>query len=111
MEFLNVIFPILPMCGLLILILLLGIVLNYFWLKYMLRNIRVCPECKTKGTSELKETDEIILSNSVDRRGRKPVRIKETKFIDHYECSACGHSWVRSFIQKDRIRMDDINTR
>lgn len=109
MEFIEVIIPILPMCGLLILVLLLGIGLNYLWLKLMLRRIRACPACKTKASGELIESEEVVLSNSVDRRGRKPVRIKEIKYIDHYECSACGHTWVRSFTQKDRIRMDDIN--
>jgi len=111
MDFLNIIIPILPMCGLLILILLIGIALNYFWLKFMLRNIRSCPQCGAKAAGEIQDTEEIVLSNSVDRRGRKPVRIKETKFIDHYKCSQCGHTWTRSFTQKDRIRMDDVNPR
>ncbi len=109
MDFLDVIVPILPICGLLILVLLLGVSLNYFWLKFMLRRIRACPECGVKAAGEIKNTEEIILSNNVDYRGRKPVRIKETKYIDHYECSACGHTWTRSFTQKSRIRMDDVN--
>lgn len=111
MDFLEVIIPILPMCGLLILVLLLGIGLNYLWLRLMLRRVRACPSCGAKAAGEITETEEIVLSNSVDRRGRKPVRIKETKNIDHYKCSECDHTWTRSFIQKDRIRMDDVNSK
>lgn len=108
MDFLDVTFTILPMCGLLILVLLMGIVLNYFWLKLMLRNIRACPECGAKSAGEIMDTQEIILSNHVDHKGRKPVRIKETKIIDNYKCTVCEHTWTRSFNRKDRIKMDNI---
>jgi hypothetical protein len=109
MDYLDVIVPILPMCGLLLLVLLLGIGLNYIWLKFMLRNIRACPECRTKAAGEVIDTEEIVISNNVDYRRRKPVRIKETKVIDHYKCKACDHTWIRSFNQQEREKMDDVN--
>jgi len=111
MEFLNIILPILPMCLLLILVLFLGVVINYFWLKFMLRRIRACPHCGKNGAGEIVETEEIVLSNSVDHRGRRPVRIKETKVIDHFQCETCAHTWTRSFIQKERVKMNDIPQR
>ncbi len=107
MDFLDVIVPILPMCGLLILVLLMGIGFNYLWLKIMYRRVRACPSCGAKGAGEVIDTQEIIVANNVDYRGRKPVRIKETKITDQFQCSVCQHTWSRSFIQKDRVRMDD----
>jgi rubredoxin len=77
----------------------------------MLRNIRTCPECGAKGAAEIQNTEEIVLSNSVDHRGRKTIRIKETKYIDHYQCSVCSHTWTRTFTQKERFKMDDLNPR
>jgi hypothetical protein len=109
MDFIDVIIPILPMCGLLILVLAIGIGFNYLWLKLMLRRINTCPECHTRGSGNLLDTQEIVLSNHVDHRGRKPVRIKEVKIIDHYQCEACNHTWERSFVRKDRIRMNDVS--
>ena len=111
MDFIDVTLTILPMCGLLILVLLMGISLNYLWLRLMLRNIHACPECGAKSAGEIVDTTEIILSNHVDHRGRKPVRIKETKMIDNYKCEVCGHTWNRSFTRTDRIKMENITRR
>jgi hypothetical protein len=108
MDLIDVIIPILPVCGLLIIVMALGVSLNALWLKLMLRNIRACPECGAKAAGEIIDTKEIILSNHVDHRGRKPVRIKESKIIDHYQCEVCEHTWERSFTHKERIRMDDV---
>jgi hypothetical protein len=108
MDFIDVIVPILPMCGLLILVMAIGIGFNYLWLKFILRRINTCPECGTRGSGTIIDTQEIILSNHVDHRGRKPVRIKEVKVVDHYQCETCNHTWERSFVQKDRVRMDDV---
>jgi predicted RNA-binding Zn-ribbon protein involved in translation (DUF1610 family) len=111
MDFLDVIVPILPMCGLLILVLLIGVAFNALWLKLMYRQIRACPSCGAKAAGEIVDTQEIVIANNVDHRGRKPVRIKETKVSDQYQCEVCGHTWTRSFIQKERIRMDQVNRR
>lgn len=108
MDFLDVIVPILPMCGLLILVLLMGIGFNYFWLKLMYRRIRACPQCGAKGAGEVVDTEEIVIANNVDYRGRKPVRIKETKVTDQFQCNVCQHTWTRSFIQKERFKLDDV---
>jgi hypothetical protein len=108
MDFIEVIMPILPVCGLLILVMIIGVAFNTLWLKLMLRNIRACPECGAKSAGEIVDTQEIPISNHVDHRGRKPVRIKEVKIIDHYECMVCKHTWERSFTRKERIRMNDI---
>jgi hypothetical protein len=111
MDFLDIIFPILPMCLLLILVLLLGVGANYLWLKFMLRRIRACPECGAKAAGELIDTEEIVISNKIERRGRKPIRIKETKVIDQFQCEKCGHTWTRSFVQKERFKIDETLTR
>jgi transcription elongation factor Elf1 len=108
MDFLEILFPILPMCGLLLLVLFIGVAVNYFWLKFMYRRILACPECNAKGAGEVIDTQEVILSNKVDYKLRKPVRIKETKITDHYQCKVCGHSWTRSFTQKERVRIDSV---
>jgi ribosomal protein L37AE/L43A len=109
MDILEVIFPILPMCALLLLVIFIGIGANYFWLKIMYRQIRACPECKTKGSGEIIDTQEVVLSNMVDYKIRKPVRIKETKITDHYQCEVCKHTWTRSFTEKERIKIDNVN--
>ena len=111
MDFLEVIIPILPMCGLLILVMLVGIALNSLWLRLMYRRIRACPECGTKGAGEIIDTQEIVIANNVDYRGRKPVRLKETKITDHFRCESCAHTWSRSFTRKERIRMDNVDRR
>ena len=109
MDFLEALLPVLPICGLLLLVLFLGIVVNYFWLKVMYRRIRACPECNAKGAGEIIDTQEVVLSNNVDYKLRKPVRVKEVKITDHYQCEACQYTWTRTFTQKERVRMDDIN--
>ena len=111
MDFLDVIIPILPMCGLLILVLLGGIALNALSLKIMYRRIRACPECGAKGAGEIIDTQEFVIANNVDYRGRKPVRIKETKISDTLQCESCSHTWSRTFTRTDRIRMDKIENR
>ena len=103
MEFLDVIYPIIPFCGLLILVMLIGIGFNYIWLQVMYRRIQACPECGAKGAGEVTDTQEIVLANNVDYKGRKPVRLKETKVIDQYQCEACQHTWERSFTRSERI--------
>jgi hypothetical protein len=110
MDFLDVIVPILPTCLLLILVLLMGIGINYLWLRLMYKRIRACPACSEKGTAEIVDIDEIIISNKVDYQRRKPVRIKETKYTDHYKCKNCDHIWTRTYIEKERIPMEDVNT-
>ena len=107
MDFLDIILPILPMCLILILVLLLGVGVNYLWLKIMLRRIRACPECGAKAAGEVIDTEEIVISNKIERRGRKPFRTKETKIIDHFQCEKCSHTWKRSFIQKERIKIEE----
>ena len=113
MDFLDVVIPILPVCGLLILVLILGIAANYFWLQVMYRRIRACPECGAKAAGEVVNTDEIVLANNVDYKGRKPVRLKETKITDHFCCEICQHTWERSFTRRERIpiKKENIRTR
>ena len=111
MDFLDVIIPILPMCGLLILVMLGGIALNALWLRIMYRRIRACPECAAKGAGEIIDTQEIVIANNVDHRGRKPVRIKETRITDTFQCKDCAHTWSRTFTRTDRIRMEKSEDR
>jgi ribosomal protein L37AE/L43A len=108
MDILEVLFPILPMCALLLLVLFIGVVVNYFWLKVMYRRIRACPECNAKSAGEVIDTQAVVLSNKVDYKLRKPVRVKEIKITDHYQCEVCKHTWTRTFTQKERVRMDDV---
>jgi hypothetical protein len=108
MEFLDVLAPIVPMCGILVVVMLVGIGFNYLWLKLMYRRIRACPECEAKGSGAVIDTQEIIVSNNVDYRRRKPVRIKETKVIDKLQCEVCQHTWTRSFTREERVRMEDV---
>ncbi len=106
MDFIEVIAPILPMCGLLILILLIGVVINYLWLKVMYRRIRACPSCGAKAAGQVTSTEELVLSNHVDYRGRKPVRIKESRITDQFQCEVCQFTWRRSFTIKERFPID-----
>jgi len=111
MDFLDVIFPILPMCVLLILVMLMGIAFNALWLKIMYRRIRACPGCGAKAAGEIIDTDEIVIANNVDYRRLKPTRLKETKITDHFRCEACQHTWERSFTRRERIPIDKENIR
>lgn len=107
MKALDFIIPLLPVCGLFILVLLLGIGINILWLRSIYRKIWTCPNCGAKEGGEIIDTQKIVLSNHMDYRSRKAVRIKETKTIDTYQCGTCQHTWERSFMTKERVRMED----
>jgi hypothetical protein len=107
MDFPDFIVLIFPFCGLLILVVLMGIGLNYLVLKRAYRRIGTCPQCGAEEAAELIDTQEIVIANNVDYRRPKPVRIKEIKVTDQLQCSVCQHVWTRSFIQKDQVRLED----
>jgi len=66
----------------------------------------VCPECGAKETIELMDTEKIVQSNKVDYTRRTPARMKEIKVTDQFQCQLCNHTWTRSFIQRERVRVD-----
>jgi len=107
----EVIFPLLPICGLSILVLAIGVVISYFLLRSTYQRILTCPKCGAKAAGEIFDTEEIFLANNIDYRGRNPVRNKETKITDHYRCETCQHTWTRTFTRRERIPIRRETTR
>lgn len=98
---------------LLIVIILLG-VFGVFWAVggYLIfrtvdSKLRRCPNCNRGGAGVIVDTETTPLGSHVDRTGRKAVRIKSEKVTDHFECSHCAHTWMRTYERKERYPIND----
>ena len=105
MAVLDIIIPFLPICGLTLLVLLAGIAFSYWMLKREYSRMWVCPECGSKDSIELMDSEERVLMNKVDYSLRNPVRVKEINVTDQYQCKTCSHTWTRTFSKMERTRL------
>lgn len=98
------VYPVLLMCGLLIVILLVGIGFSYLWLVWLGKQATKCPKCNKKGAGELVKS-EVIHSNvrtewkdmGLFRRGssqRQRIQVTEKTYEDHFKCEYCGYQWT-----------------
>jgi len=104
MNWADVVFPSLIMCGLFAIILVVGIGSSYLWLTWLNKRATKCPECGKTGAGELVESKlidsrsrlERKTHGSIFRQRARPIRVTEEVFEDHFECQYCGHRWVRT---------------
>ncbi|NUM45440.1 MAG: hypothetical protein HUU38_12115 [Anaerolineales bacterium] len=65
--------------------------------------LRRCPNCKRGAAGIITNTETEPMGVQMDRTGKDLVRIKSEKVVDSYECKHCQHTWVRSFVRKERM--------
>ena len=118
MNWHDVLFPTLIVCGLFGLILLVGIGFSYLWLVWLNKQTAKCPECGKTRAGELIES-KVISSRThteqktvqgIFRQKVSLVQVTEETYEDHFECQYCGHrwtrtaQWTRTMPEKKRIR-------
>jgi hypothetical protein len=81
---------------------------GYIMFFFIDRRLRACPGCKCKAAGTIIETGKEPISNAVDRKGRKPVRVKVEKVTDHYQCEHCGHTWSHTFERTERTPIQGV---
>jgi len=79
------------------------LVAGYILFRLVDRKLRRCPNCKRGGTGIIIDSELESHGIRMDRMGKEMVRTRFEKVIDHYECSRCGHTWIRSFERKERL--------
>jgi ribosomal protein L37AE/L43A len=104
MQFQEILIAFLPFCILPILVLMIGVAISYLLLNRTYRRYWNCPECEKKAAGEIIDSIEEVISNKVDYTLRNPVRMKEIRITDHYQCKECKHTWTRSFTKRERVR-------
>ena len=112
MEWYNLVFPVLLLCGLFGVIILVGIGFSYLWLVWLGKEATKCPECDERGAGELVES-KVIHSRvytewkdtsmfSRDPRRRQPIQVTEKTYEDHFKCKYCGHKWTTTAQERKR---------
>ncbi len=98
-SFSTVLYLMLVLCGLLS-ALLAAVV--YFTINSLDRRFRRCPECGQTGTGYIYDTEIIESTAHIDYRVNNPMRTKEVRTVDQYECEQCGHQWTRTMERTER---------
>ncbi len=112
MEWPDILFPSLIVCGLFGVILVVGIGCSYLGLVWLNRRATKCPECGRVGAGELVESQVVDTKVYTDWKGaggifargsgwRKPARVVERTYEDRLECKYCGHQWVVTAQQRE----------
>ncbi len=107
----DVFFPLMLVCGFFGIIILVGIVFSYLWLRWLNAQMTKCPECGRKGAGELVNTDVINAKSYTvwkdarnvlgwDASRRRRVRVTENTYEDSFRCQFCGHQWVMTAQEK-----------
>ena len=114
MEWYDVMYPSLVICGLFGLIFLVGIGFSYLWLVWVGKEATKCPECGKRGAGELVESKEIRsrvytewkdTPQSIFRRDpnrRQLIQVTEKTYEDHFECEHCGCRWTKTAQERKR---------
>jgi predicted RNA-binding Zn-ribbon protein involved in translation (DUF1610 family) len=101
----DILFPTLLVFGFFGLIILVGIVFSYLWLRWLNAEATKCPECGRKGGGELVESKVINSSaftqwketrNIFGQSAHRQVRVTQKTYEDHFECKQCGHQWTQT---------------
>lgn len=102
MDWLDVVFPSLIVCGIFAIMLAVAIGCSYLWLAWLGKRATKCPECGKTGAGELVESEVIDSKSHLDWKGRSgtsqqasPLRVTEETYEDHFECRYCGHRWIK----------------
>ena len=110
MEWLDVIFPSLIVCGIFAIMLAVGIGFSYVWLVWLNKRATTCPACGKTGAGELVESEVIDSSAHLEWKTHSsrflqnagPVRVTEKTYEDHFKCRYCGHQWTETAQEKKR---------
>lgn len=105
MNFADIFYPGLVICGLLLLMLLVSVLSSYIWLRHVDSRYRTCPECGKKGVGSVVETNVIEAATHIDHKGRRPKRVTVSTHEDVYHCEACDHRWTVNFKEEQRQEM------
>jgi len=120
--FVDVILPVLLVCGFFGLILLMGVVASYFWLRWIHAQMTTCPACGRKDAGEFVESTTLETKASVEwsndrkRFGQifgqaQRIRVVEKTIEDRFKCEFCGHEWTTTAREKTRTPIDTQVTR
>ena len=110
---LDIIFPVLLLCGFFGLVLLMGIVGSYFWLRWVHAQMTTCPACGRKNGGEFVDSVTLESKSSVEwskerkRFGQilgnpQRIRVVEKTIEDQFKCQFCGHEWTTTAHEKTR---------
>jgi len=113
MGWYDALFPSSVVCGLLGIILLVGIGFSYLWLVWLGKEATKCPECGRRGAGELVKSEVIhsrVYTEWKDTRSifardssrRQLIQVTEKTYEDHFECQSCGHQWTKTAQEKKR---------
>ena len=100
----DILVPSLMICGLLGVMLVVGIGFSYLWLVWWNKQATKCPQCGKREAGEPGESKVIHskahvewkTSSGLFRQDVRPVRVIEETYEDHYECRYCGHRWTKT---------------
>ena len=96
-------YPFFALCGFLLIFVIILFVTMGLWYRYVDNNVRGCPECETRGSGYIINTEVLNSSSHVERKGLRRYRITEEHLVDTYQCSNCHHEWTRTLNQKTRM--------
>jgi ribosomal protein L37AE/L43A len=111
----NFLFPLAILCGLIGILVLVGIFISYLSLRWFYSEISKCPECGRRGAGEFLGSEVVESTSSMEHRntlslfGGNPsqrVRISETTHEERYRCEYCGHEWTKTARQKTSEPVD-----
>lgn len=102
----QIVFPLLLVCGAFAVMILVAIISTYFLLLWYNAQATKCPECGRKGGGEVVDSNVIDSktytqwkdARTMFRRdpARRPVRVTEKTYEDHFVCKHCGHKWIKA---------------
>ena len=67
------------------------------------RKLRACPNCKRKASGIIEHTELEPLGVQIEHSGKESVQVSSEKVTDHFECKYCKHTWMRTYVRKERI--------
>ena len=110
MNWVDILYPSLTLCGIFGLLLIVAIGCSYLWLVRVNKQAMKCPECGKIGAGELLESEVIESKSHLDWKTRSgtsleanPIRVTEEVYEDHFECRYCGHRWMKTAQWKKAI--------
>jgi hypothetical protein len=113
MEWLDVLFPSLMVCGLFGVVFLVAIGFSYLGLVLLHKEMTKCPQCGRRGAGDLVEREEVaseVRTEWKDPRGRfgrdrgqrQLVQVTQKTYEEHFECQHCEHRWTRTTQETQR---------
>jgi transcription elongation factor Elf1 len=113
----DIVLPVLLLCGFFGLILLMGIVGAYIWLRWIHAQMTKCPACGRKDAGELVDSVTVDSKTSIEwtkeRKGfgqilghPQRIRVVEKTIEDRFTCQFCGNEWTVTSHEKTHTPID-----